>query len=460
MSISVFDMYTIGIGPSSSHTIGPMRAAKRFLDTYKMHLDVSNRVVIDLYGSLALTGKGHCTDIAVILGLLGEAPETIDATAVDHKIKCVKDEKKLLLLGEKEVEFIESRDLIFHYDEVLKEHANGVKFSLYQDDEKLINAAYFSIGGGFVLDQLEVTKQNKEGEPVIAEDHMPYPFDTAEELLLHCKKENRSIADIMIANEKVCHSEDEITNKLLEIWQVMSDSIEKGLVTEGKLPGRLRVTRRAAKLYQKLVSAKTPLTDTNWLNVYAISVNEENAAGSKVVTAPTNGAAGVIPSVLYHHLKTHSLSNDQAKTCIVNFLLTAAAIGILFKKGASISAAEVGCQGEVGVATSMAAGALCAVLGGSIEQVENAAEMGMEHNLGLTCDPIDGLVQIPCIERNAMGASQALNAAKLSLLGTGEHNVHLDQVIKSMKETGHDMSSKYKETSLGGLALSVNLPQC
>lgn len=460
MSISVFDMYTIGIGPSSSHTIGPMRAAKRFLDTYKMHLEASNRVVIDLYGSLALTGKGHCTDIAVILGLLGEMPETIDATVVDDKVKRVREGKTLLLLGEKEVEFIESRDLIFHYDQTLKEHANGVKFSLYQDDQPLIDAVYFSIGGGFVLDQLEVRKQNKEGEPVIAEEHMPYPFDTAEALLLHCKKENCSIADIMIANEKEYYSEDEITNKLLEIWQVMSDSIEKGLVTEGKLPGRLRVARRAAKLYQKLVSTETPLTDTNWLNVYAISVNEENAAGSKVVTAPTNGAAGVIPSVLYHYLKTHHLSKDQAKASIVTFLLTAAAIGILFKKGASISAAEVGCQGEVGVATSMAAGALCAVLGGSIEQVENAAEMGMEHNLGLTCDPIDGLVQIPCIERNAMGASQALNAAKLSLLGTGEHNVHLDQVIKSMKETGHDMSFKYKETSLGGLALSVNLPQC
>ncbi|MCF6764673.1 L-serine ammonia-lyase [Thiotrichales bacterium 19S3-7] len=453
-------MYSIGIGPSSSHTIGPMRAAKRFLDSYKKQINDCDRVQIDLYGSLALTGKGHCTDTAVILGLLGETPEDIDAATVNDKIERVRQDQCLNLNAEKEIEFIESRDLIFHFDQALVEHANGVKFSLYQGDSLIIEDIYFSIGGGFVLDQREIKQQSKEGEPIIAESNMPYPFDTARELLAHCDKGNLSIAEIMLENEKQTNSEARISEKLLAIWHVMADSIERGLVTEGKLPGRLRVTRRAAKLNQKLRNTNTPKTDLNWLNTYAIAVNEENAAGSKVVTAPTNGAAGVIPAVLYYYLQSTDLNDQQQQQCIIDYLLTAAAIGILFKKGASISAAEVGCQGEVGVATSMAAAGLCAILGGTSAQIENAAEMGMEHNLGLTCDPIGGLVQIPCIERNAMGASQAVNTAKLSLLEAGEHNVHLDDVIKSMKQTGQDMSTKYKETSLAGLAIAVNLSQC
>ncbi|MCF6777256.1 L-serine ammonia-lyase [Thiotrichales bacterium 19X7-9] len=453
-------MYSIGIGPSSSHTIGPMRAAKRFLDSNQKQIDLCDRVVIDLYGSLALTGKGHCTDIAVILGLLGETPEEIDAATVNEKIESVRTEETLKLNTSKAIQFIETRDLIFHFDQALPEHANGVKFSFYQGDKLLSEGTYFSIGGGFVLDENEIKEQAKEGEPVAAENDMPYPFDTARELLAHCDKQQLSIAEVMLENEKQTFSEAEITHKLLEIWYVMADSIERGLVTEGKLPGKLRVTRRAAKLNEKLTQAKTPFTDLNWLNTYAIAVNEENAAGSKVVTAPTNGAAGVIPAVLYYHLKSTDLSEAEKEKNIVEYMLTAGAIGILFKKGASISAAEVGCQGEVGVATSMAAAGLCAILGGTSAQIENAAEMGMEHNLGLTCDPIGGLVQIPCIERNAMGASQAVNTAKLSLLETGEHNVHLDDVIKSMKQTGQDMSTKYKETSLAGLAIAVNLSQC
>ncbi|MCF6807598.1 L-serine ammonia-lyase [Thiotrichales bacterium 19S9-12] len=454
-------MYSIGIGPSSSHTIGPMRAAKRFLDTYEDKIQLTNRVVIDLYGSLALTGKGHCTDVAVLLGLLGETPEEIDASSVNNKIQQIRDSKKISLLNKKEIDFNEASDLIFHYDQAMPEHANGVKFTSYDSNNKIAEGTYFSIGGGFVLSQEEITQPLIHSESQNKVDHRPYPFENAKELLACAKKNNLSIAQMMMANEKIEFSEDEIRVKLLEIWQVMADSIKRGLTTNGILPGALRVTRRAAKLYQKLTETKTQLTDLNWLNAYAIAVNEENAAGSKVVTAPTNGAAGIIPAVLYYHLASTSFDNDKDKEdCIINYLLTAAAIGILFKKGASISAAEVGCQGEVGVATSMAAGGLCAILGGYIEQVENAAEMGMEHNLGLTCDPIGGLVQIPCIERNAMGASQAISAAKLALLETGEHRVHLDDVIKSMKETGLDMSSRYKETSLAGLAISVKLPQC
>ena len=427
------------------------------MDYFKNDIKNTDRVVIDLYGSLALTGKGHCTDKAVLLGLLGETPEGIDAATVDEKVNQIREAKKITLLGEKEIDFNEEKDLIFHYTEALKEHANGVIFSLYEGEKCLNQRSYFSIGGGFVLDCDEISQQEKHGDLVIAENHMPYPFDTAEELLIHCKKDNISISDVMMANEVFLQSKEEVKKGLLKIWQVMSDSVERGLITEGRLPGRLRVKRRAPLLAKKLTENKTPKEDLNWLNAYAIAVNEENAAGSKIVTAPTNGAAGVIPAVLYYYLK---ITPNTGEKEIIEFMLTAAAIGILFKKGASISAAEVGCQGEVGVATSMAAAALCALWGGCVLQVENAAEMGMEHNLGLTCDPIEGLVQIPCIERNAMGSAQAVNAAKLSLLGDGEHNVHLDHVIKTMKQTGHDMSYKYKETSLAGLPLAVNLPQC
>jgi L-serine dehydratase len=344
--------------------------------------------------------------------------------------------------------------LIFHYSEALPEHANGILFTLWdKNGAKLSSLKYFSVGGGFILDEHEMRKQN-DPAPVDAHE-VPFPFSTAKGLLYLCQTQQMNIADLMMANECSLRSREEVEKGVLQIWQVMEQSIDQGLMTDGELPGGLKVKRRAYKLKKRLEESRLDIKDLNWLNVFAIAVNEENAAGGKVVTAPTNGAAGVIPAVLKHHILSHPFTTTKE---IIDYLLTTAAIGILFKKGASISAAEVGCQGEVGVACSMAAAGLCALLGGSVAQVENAAEMGMEHNLGLTCDPIGGLVQIPCIERNAMGAVQAVNAAKLSLLGDGEHHVSLDQVIQTMKETGKDMSTKYKETSLGGLA--VNLPAC
>ncbi|WP_119329108.1 L-serine ammonia-lyase [Cysteiniphilum halobium] len=454
MNISIFDLFSIGVGPSSSHTVGPMRAAFRFLQKHEAFLMETKRFTIELFGSLALTGKGHKTDYACILGAAGFEPYSIDINAAALCYDQILKTKKMKLLGSYEIDFDYANDLVFHYNEALPEHANGMLFTLWNaQGEKLETLKYFSVGGGFILDEHEMHLTN---DPAPVDAHaVSYPFATAKELLDLCEKHRMSIADLMMANECTLRNKNEVEEGVLAIWQVMDQSIEKSLQTDGELPGGLKVKRRAYKLKKRLEESCLDIKDLNWLNVFAIAVNEENAAGGKVVTAPTNGAAGVIPAVLKHHILSHP---STTKKEIIDYLLTTAAIGILFKKGASISAAEVGCQGEVGVACSMAAAGLCALLGGTVEQVENAAEMGMEHNLGLTCDPIGGLVQIPCIERNAMGAVQAVNGAKLSLLGDGEHHVSLDQVILTMKETGKDMSTKYKETSLGGLA--VNLPAC
>ncbi len=454
MNISIFDLFSIGVGPSSSHTVGPMRATFRFLQRNEAYLKNTTRFSIELFGSLALTGKGHKTDYACILGAAGYEPRSIDISKAAAGYEQILKSKKVRLLGQYEIDFDYAEDLIFHYSEALPEHANGILFTLWdKNGAKLSSLKYFSVGGGFILDEHEMRKQN-DPAPVDAHE-VPFPFSTAKGLLYLCQTHQMNIADLMMANECSLRSKEEVEKGVLQLWQVMDQSIDKGLMTDGELPGGLKVRRRAYKLKKRLEESRLDIKDLNWLNVFAIAVNEENAAGGKVVTAPTNGAAGVIPAVLKHHILSHPFTTTKE---IIDYLLTTAAIGILFKKGASISAAEVGCQGEVGVACSMAAAGLCALLGGSVAQVENAAEMGMEHNLGLTCDPIGGLVQIPCIERNAMGAVQAVNAAKLSLLGDGEHHVSLDQVIQTMKETGKDMSTKYKETSLGGLA--VNLPAC
>ncbi|WP_116963991.1 L-serine ammonia-lyase [Fastidiosibacter lacustris] len=454
MNISIFDLFSIGVGPSSSHTVGPMRATFRFLQKNHLYLEKTTRFCIELFGSLALTGKGHKTDYACVLGAAGFEPHTIDIDkAALHYFEILKN-KRIKLLDEKEINFDYEKDFVFHYDQALPEHANGMLFTLFDDKGKvLVTRKYFSVGGGFILDENEMQAQS---DPAPVDAHrVPYPFSTAHQLLELCHKHHMNIAELMMANECSLRPKVEVEEGILKIWQVMDQSIDKGLATDGELPGGLAVKRRAYKLKKRLESGRLDIQDLNWLNVFAIAVNEENAAGGKVVTAPTNGAAGIIPAVLKHHILSYPFTT---KKDIIDYLLTTAAVGILFKKGASISAAEVGCQGEVGVACSMAAAGLCALLGGTVLQVENAAEMGMEHNLGLTCDPIGGLVQIPCIERNAMGAVQAVNAAKLSLLGDGEHHVSLDKVIQTMKETGKDMSTKYKETSLGGLA--VNLPAC
>ena len=454
MYISIFDLFSIGVGPSSSHTVGPMRASFKFLQTYQNLIDQGKRITVELYGSLALTGKGHKTDYASILGVAGFQPHSIDIDKAQQIYQAILIEHKLKLLGHKSIDFNIKQDVVFHYEQTLPEHANGMKLTLYAENGVVLaQRKYFSVGGGFILDEDEM---HKHSNPVPDEGAcVPYDFESAKELLQLCQTHNLSIAELMMANECALRPVEQVKAGVLEIWQVMNESIEKGLLTEGVLPGGLKVSRRAHKLKARLESSRLDVKDLNWLNVFAIAVNEENAAGGKVVTAPTNGAAGVIPAVLKHHLISHPY---LGKTDVINYLLTTAAIGVLFKKGASISAAEVGCQGEVGVACSMAAAGLCALIGGDVQQVENAAEMGMEHNLGLTCDPIGGLVQIPCIERNAMGAAQAVNAAKLALFEDGEHHVSLDQVIQAMAQTGKDMSNKYKETSLGGLA--VNLPAC
>ncbi|MBK2124258.1 L-serine ammonia-lyase [Fangia hongkongensis] len=453
MGVSIFDLFSIGVGPSSSHTVGPMRAGFKFLKHYQSKLPSVTRIQIELFGSLALTGKGHRTDYAVLLGFAGIEPQSIDIAHANKVYQSILQEARISLLDKFKVNFNLESDLIFHYTKALPEHANGMQFSLYHNEELIGQRKYFSIGGGFILDEDEMLK---ESDPQPAKAYsFPYGFESAGELLDICAKNNMSIAEVMLANECARASLDQVNKGVLEIWNVMDASINEGLRNKGELPGGLKVARRANRLKDRLEKERLDIKDLNWLNVFAIAVNEENAAGGKVVTAPTNGAAGVIPAVLKHHLMTHPYAGERD---IINYLLTTAAIGILFKKGASISAAEVGCQGEVGVACSMAAAGLCAILGGTVEQVENAAEMGMEHNLGLTCDPIGGLVQIPCIERNAMGAVQAVNAAKLALFEDGQNHVSLDKVIQTMKETGKDMSTKYKETSLGGLA--VNLPAC
>jgi L-serine dehydratase len=454
MAISVFDLFKIGIGPSSSHTVGPMKAARQFVTRLREAgtLDDVARVRVQLYGSLGATGRGHGSDKAVMLGLEGEEPETVDVAAIPARVETIREQERLRLGGEREIEFDQREDLVFDRRQKLPHHPNGMRFTAWNaDGGKLLEAAFYSVGGGFVVDEADA-----ESGPIKQDGtRLPYPFTTGAELLAHTEREGRSISDIMLENEKAWHTESEIRTRLLEIWQAMERCIDRGCRTEGVLPG-LKVERRAAALHAQLraqaeQSLNDPLNVMDWVNLYALAVNEENAAGGRVVTAPTNGAAGIIPAVLQYFVRFRGADDDD----IVRFLLTAGAIGVLFKENASISGAEVGCQGEVGSACSMAAGALAEGLGGTPAQAENAAEIGMEHNLGLTCDPIAGLVQIPCIERNAMAAIKAINAARLALRGSGRHFVSLDKVIKTMRDTGRDMKTKYKETARGGLAVNV-----
>jgi len=459
MAISVFDLFSIGIGPSSSHTVGPMRAANQFIAGLQADglLKGVHRIKAELYGSLGATGKGHGSDKAVILGFEGDSPGSVDTTTVDDRISHIRQQQQINLLGRQSVKFIEKDDLIMHKRKTLPFHANGMTFSAFdQQGTELCRATFYSVGGGFIVDE------TASGTDRIKQDNtvLPYPFLSAVNLLIHCANHDMRISDIMMENEKVWRDEKEIRTGLLKIWKVMKTCVNNGCRNEGILPGGMKVKRRAAELYRKLstqpnISYKDPLTSLDWVNLYALAVNEENAAGGRVVTAPTNGAAGIIPAVMHYYQYFYPNADDDG---IVRFLLTAGAIGILYKENASISGAEVGCQGEVGSACSMAAGALTEVLGGTPEQVENAAEIGMEHNLGLTCDPIGGLVQVPCIERNAMGSVKAINAARIALRGDGQHFVSLDKVIKTMRETGADMKTKYKETARGGLA--VNIIEC
>lgn len=460
MAISTFNLFSIGIGPSSSHTVGPMRAAKLFMEELirAVALDTVAKIKIDLYGSLALTGKGHATDLAVILGLTGETPEGIDPESVHPKVDEIRAGKLLKLMGGKLIAFEEGRDLLFHKDKQLPYHPNAMRFTVYDGNEKeLFTKVYYSVGGGFIVDHESASIDQK----IVHNTHkLPYPFKTAEELLSLCQKHRMTIPQLMMENEKSFRAEEDVKQGLLHIWKVMQGSIERGIKQEGILPGGLNVRRRAPVLFKHLQQPemalhKNPTEVMEWVSLWALAVNEENAAGGRVVTAPTNGAAGVIPAVMTYYSRFIEGANDEGIIC---FMLTAGAIGILYKEGASISAAEMGCMGEVGVACSMAAGGLTAALGGNDLQIENAAEIGMEHNLGLTCDPIMGLVQIPCIERNTMGAIKAINASMLALRGDGSHRVSLDQVIATMRATGNDMKSIYKETSLGGLA--VNVPEC
>lgn len=455
MAISIFSLFTIGIGPSSSHTVGPMRAARLFaneLQNAKL-LDKTTRITAELFGSLGLTGKGHGSDRAVLLGLEGEMPEIIDPNVIPERINAIRGNASLNLAGVKPIAFTEKTDLIFHRSLTLASHSNGLVFTANDASGALIlKKTYYSIGGGFVVSEGD-GKALSFGD----ERDVPYPFQMAADLLAVCERDNKSIAEAIFANETTWHTASEIKAKALEIWAAMQACVARGLKNGGILPGGLKVKRRAPDLYHRLVSQaekalKDPLTIMDWVNLYALAVNEENAAGGRVVTAPTNGAAGIIPAVLHYlnRFTPHSSEDD-----IVKFLLTAGAVGLLYKRNASISGAEVGCQGEVGVACSMAAAGLTAALGGTNAQIENAAEIGMEHNLGLTCDPVGGLVQIPCIERNAMGAMKAINASRIALSGDGTHKVSLDRVIQTMFETGRDMQTKYKETSQGGLATNV-----
>jgi len=455
LAISVFDLFRIGIGPSSSHTVGPMRAAGMFIDGLSEDglLNGLARLRVELFGSLGATGKGHGTDKALILGLQGEHPESVDTDAIPACLERVKTRGELQLAGGKQLTFDMQQDLVFHKSEVLPYHPNGMTFHALDASGAVIRErSYYSVGGGFVVNE------EAAGADRIVEDntHLPFHFTTGAALLALCEEHGLSISQIMLRNERAWHSDEEIKQKLLAIWAVMQACVTRGCQTEGVLPGGLKIKRRAARMHRQLTSEqelhKVPLGTMDWVNLYALAVNEENAAGGRVVTAPTNGAAGIIPSVM-HYYWNFCPGHDEAG--IVRFLLTAGAIGILYKENASISGAEVGCQGEVGSACSMAAGALTEVNGGTPEQVENAAEIAMEHNLGLTCDPVGGLVQVPCIERNAMGAVKAINASRMALRGDGTHFVSLDKVIKTMRDTGADMKTKYKETARGGLAVNV-----
>jgi len=456
MAISVFELFKIGIGPSSSHTVGPMRAALQFAAGLKASGQVGRvaQLKAELYGSLGATGKGHGSDKAVILGLLGEAPDLVDTDTIDDRLAQVRAAKQISLLGEHTIPFIESEHLLLYKRQSLPHHPNGMRFAAFDADGEVIDSkVYYSVGGGFVVNEDAVGADRIVPDTTV----VAHPFKSADELLATCREKVLSISQLMLENEKAWRPEEETRRGLLRIWQVMQECVKRGCEKEGSLPGGLKVRRRAAELYRKLSSQpeanlRDPLTTLDWVNLYALAVNEENAAGGRVVTAPTNGAAGIVPAVLHYY---HRFVPGATEEGVIRFLLTAAAIGILYKENASISGAEVGCQGEVGVACSMAAGALAEVMGGTPEQVENAAEIGMEHNLGLTCDPIGGLVQVPCIERNAMGSIKAINAARMALRGNGHHFVSLDKVIKTMRETGADMKIKYKETARGGLAVNV-----
>jgi L-serine dehydratase len=455
MTLSVFDIFKIGIGPSSSHTMGPMRAAHEFALALERDglLQETQEIAVRLYGSLALTGVGHGTDRAVLLGLEGAAAETVDPDQMEPAVARIRATGRIMLLGCHEIPFDEPMQLLFMKHERLERHSNGMRFTaLGLDRHTLREVDYFSIGGGFILRGDETPAAPAGRVPA------PYPFDSGDELLVRCREQGLELFELVMANECAWRTEQEVRAGLLRLWNVMQACVERGFRQTGMLPGVLKVRRRAPKLYRMLTESKgvaNPLDVMDWVNAWALAVNEENAAGGRVVTAPTNGAAGIVPAVLHFYRRFEPGANDDG---VIRFLLTAGAIGMLYKKNASISGAEMGCQGEVGVACSMAAAGLVAALHGTSEQVENAAEIGMEHNLGLTCDPVAGLVQIPCIERNAMGAVKAINAARLATRGDGTHKVSLDQVIATMRQTGADMSTIYKETSAGGLA--VNVPEC
>jgi len=456
MAVSCFELFKIGIGPSSSHTVGPMRAAKRFVEALagQALLPRVARIRVELFGSLGATGKGHGSDKAVLLGLAGEEPRTVDVAAIPGFLQGVKDSGRIALPGGPSIVF-GAEDLVFNRRDSLPLHPNGMRCTAFDaGGGELLRKEFYSVGGGFV-----VTADEAQGGAAIVADAtvLPLAFRTGDELLARCKESGLSIAGVMRVNERHWRDDAAIDAGLLEIWNVMQDCVRRGCAAEGVLPGGYKVKRRAPELYRALIAnpeaaLRDQLVVLDWVNLYALAVNEENAAGGRVVTAPTNGAAGIVPAVLHYYRRFIPGATDKG---VIDFLLVAAAIAILYKENASLSGAEVGCQGEVGVACSMAAGALCEVLGGSPEQAENAAEIGMEHHLGLTCDPVGGLVQIPCIERNAIASVKAINAARMALRGDGTHYVSLDQVIKTMRETGADMKTKYKETSRGGLAVNV-----
>ena len=450
-AVSIFDIFKIGIGPSSSHTVGPMKAAAAFLGSLSNVAANVATIEVSLHGSLAWTGKGHGTDSAVMLGLSGLTPETLDPDSVEARLRTIHADKRIQAPGIGEMDFDPDRHIVFDFETELPRHTNGMRFvARGASGEVLAEELYYSLGGGFIA-------KNEDPEPLSQEGEPPLPYNTSESLLQRASDNDLTIAELIYRNETSWRSADEVDERIASLCQAMRDCVARGLRTEGVLPGNMAVLRRAYKLSKQLSEdgQPSPLHALEWVNTYAIAVNEENAAGGRVVTSPTNGAAGIIPAVLMYY--EQFISNADAEG-VRRYLLTAGAIGVLYKTNASISGAEMGCQGEVGVACSMAAGGLAAALGGSNDHVEEAAEIGMEHNLGLTCDPIGGLVQIPCIERNAMGAVKAINAAHLAMRGDGSHKVTLDQVIETMRQTGNDMSTHYKETSKGGLA--VNVPEC
>jgi len=461
MTVSVFDLFKIGIGPSSSHTVGPMVAARHFVSALQAQgiLERTQALRTELFGSLSATGIGHGTDRAILLGLAGHEPEHIDPAHIEPLLQDIRSRQELALLGQHPVRFVDKEHVLFRRKN-LPQHPNGLRFAaLDAQGQELVNAEYFSIGGGFVVDA-QGQRVGGPSQAAASTEAPPYPFANATELLALCQAHGLGIAQLQRANENHWRPPAEVQAGLQRIWRTMEQAVQRGCAGQGNLPGPMHIRRRAAELHRQLSSQpeaalRDPLSMLDWVNLYAMAVNEENAAGGRVVTAPTNGAAGVMPAVLHYYVRFNPTASEAG---VFDFLLTASAIGSIYKMNASLSGAEVGCQGEVGVACSMAAGALAAVLGGTPAQVENAAEIGMEHNLGMTCDPVGGQVQIPCIERNAMGAIKAINAARLALRGDGQHVVSLDQVIRTMVQTGKDMMTKYKETSRGGLA--VNVVEC